>query len=111
MSRRSGPRIAIRSAILTLVIAIVGFIATLILNAFVLDAYDAYGEVTIPGSTSLHLPAGEVTVSFHTAVTGSPSSRFPIPDLKFNVTPPAGVPKPEGTESIGGARAGDKADP
>ena len=28
------------------------------LNTFVLDEYDAYGEVPIPGSTSLHLPAG-----------------------------------------------------
>jgi hypothetical protein len=102
MKRRSGPRIAVTGAILTLVAAVVGFIATMILNAFVLDAYDAYGELAIPGSTSLHLPAGEVTVSFHTAVTGSPSSGFPIPDLKFNVTPPAGVPKPKVTESIGG---------
>jgi hypothetical protein len=101
MKRRSGPRIAVVGAILTLVAAVVGFIATLILNALVLDAYDAYGEAAIPGSTRLHLPAGEVTVSFHTAVTGSPSG-FPIPDLKFNVTPPAGVPKPEVTESIGG---------
>ena len=33
-----------------------GFVATLVLNAFVLDEYDAYGEVPIPGSTSLHLP-------------------------------------------------------
>jgi hypothetical protein len=102
MSRRSGPRFAILSAVLTLVIGGVGLIAMLILNAFVLDNYDAYGEVSIPGSTSLHLPAGEVTVNFHTMVTGSPSSGFPIPDLKFNVTPPAGVPKPEVTESIGG---------
>jgi hypothetical protein len=102
MSRRSGPRIAVLSAILTLVIAGAGLVATLILNAFVLDEYDTYGEVAIPGSTSLHLPAGEVTVSFHTAVTGSPSSGFPIPDLKFNVTPPAGIPKPEVTESISG---------
>ena len=102
MSRRSGPRIAILSAILTLVVAGVGLIASLVLNAFVLDDYDAYGEVSVPGSTSLHLPAGEVTVSFHTMVTGSPSSGFPIPDLKFNVTPPMGVPKPEVTESIGG---------
>jgi hypothetical protein len=85
-----------------LVIGGVGLIAMLILNAFVLDKYDAYGEVTIPGSTSLHLPAGEVTVTFHTMVTGSPSSGFPIPDLKFNVTPPAGVTKPQVTESIGG---------
>ena len=102
MSRRSGPRIAILSAVLTLVIGGVGLIAMLILNAFVLDKYDAYGQVSIPGSTSLHLPAGEVTVNFHTMVTGSPSSGFPIPDLKFNVTPPAGVPKPAVTESIGG---------
>jgi hypothetical protein len=102
MSRRSGPRIAILSAVLTLVVAGVGLIASLVLNAFVLDEYDAYGEVSIPGSTSLHLPAGEVTVSFHTMVTGSPSSGFPIPDLKFNVTPPVGLPKPEVTESIGG---------
>jgi hypothetical protein len=102
MSRRSGPRIAILSAILTLVIAGVGLIASLILNAFVLDDYDAYGEVSIPGSTSLHLPAGEVTVSFHTMVTGSPSSGFPVPDLKFTITPPEGVAKPQVTESIGG---------
>src|SRR5262245_19781408 len=102
MRRRSGPRIAILSAILTLVIAGVGLLATLILNAFVLDDYDAYGEVPIPGTTSLHLPAGEVTVSFRTMVTGSPSSGLPIPDLKFSITPPAGVPKPQVTESVGG---------
>jgi putative oligomerization/nucleic acid binding protein len=102
MRRRSGPRIAILAAILTLVIGGVGLVATLILNAFVLDKYDAYGEVPIPGSTSLHLPAGEATVSFHTMVTGSPSSGFPVPDLQFSMTPPAGVPKPEVTESVGG---------
>jgi hypothetical protein len=102
MSRRSGPRVAILSAILTLVVGGVGLAAMLILNAFVLDDYNAYGEVQIPGSTSLHLPAGEVTVSFHTMVTGSPSSGFPIPDLKFTIIPPAGVAKPQVTESVGG---------
>jgi hypothetical protein len=102
MSRRSGPRIAVLSAILTLVVAGVGLVAALVLNAFIFDDYDAYGEVPIPGSTSLHLPAGEATVSFHTMVTGSPSSGFPIPDLKFNITPPPGVPKPQVTESVGG---------
>ncbi len=102
MRRRTGPRIAIYSAVLTLVAGGVGLIATLILNAFVLDAYDAYGEVPVPGSSSLHLPAGEVTISFHTMVTGSPSSGFPIPDLKFSINPPSGVAKPEVTESVGG---------
>lgn len=102
MSRRSGPRIAVLSAILTLVVAGVGLVAALVLNAFIFDKYDAYGEVSIPGSTSLHLPVGEVTISFHTMVTGSPSSGFPIPDLKFTITPPAGVAKPQVTESISG---------
>jgi hypothetical protein len=102
MSRRSGPRIAVLSAILTLVVAGIGLVAALVLNAFIFDDYDAYGEVPIPGSASLHLPAGEATVSFHTMVTGSPSSGFPIPDLKFNITPSPGVPKPQVTESVGG---------
>jgi hypothetical protein len=79
-----------------------GFVGALILNAFVLDEYDAYGEVTIPGSTSLELPAGEMTVSFHTVTTGTPTSGFPIPDLSFGITPPAGLPEPTVTESIGG---------
>jgi hypothetical protein len=88
-------------ASLTLVVSVVGFVATLILNAFVLDKYDAYGEVPIPGSSSLHLPAGEVTISFHTQVTGSPSSGFPVPQLDFSLVPPAGVPEPQATENIG----------
>jgi hypothetical protein len=102
MRKRVGPRIAIFSAVLALVVGGVGLVAMLMLNAFVLDEYDAYGEVPIPGSSSLHLPAGEVTVSFHTMVTGSPSSGFPIPDLKFSITPPQGIAKPEVTESVGG---------
>ena len=102
MRKRTGPRIAVLLAVLMVIVSGVGLVAALILNAFVLDKYDAYGEVPIPGSASLHLPAGEATVSFHTMVTGSPSSGFPIPDLKFSITPPEGVEKPQVTESIGG---------
>src|SRR5690242_10916430 len=102
MRKRAGPRIAMLSAVVALVVGGVGLIAMLMLNAFVLDEYDAYGEVPVPGSTSLHLPAGEMTVSFHTMVTGSPSSGFPIPDLKFSITPQHGGAKPEVTESVGG---------
>jgi hypothetical protein len=102
MRRRVGPRIAILAAVVALVVGGVGLVAMLILNAFVLDEYDAYGEVPVPGSASLHLPAGEVSVSFHTMVTGSPSSGFPIPDLNFSITPQQGGAKPEVTESIGG---------
>jgi hypothetical protein len=102
MGKRFGPRIAIIVAVLSIVAAGIGLIASLILNAFVLDEYDAYGEVPIPGSTSLHLPAGEVTVSFHTLTTGRPTSGFPIPDLSFSISPPDGVAKPDVTESVGG---------
>ena len=101
MGQRSGSRIILVSAVLTLVVGGAGLIASLILNAFVLDKFDAYGEVPIPGSTSLHLPAGEVTASFHTAVTGSSGGGLPIPDLGLSIDPPEGVPDAQVTESIG----------
>jgi hypothetical protein len=99
---RFAPRIAIVVSILTVVASIVGFVAALVLNAFVLDEYDAYGEVPVPGSTSLALPAGEMTVSFHTVTTGRPTSGFPIPDLSFGITPVDGLSEPTVTENIGG---------
>jgi hypothetical protein len=102
MNRRTGPRIAVISAIFTLVVAGVGLIATLVLNAFVFDEFDAYGEVPVPGNASLKLPAGAVKVSFHTYATGSPNGGFPIPALQFSITPPDGVAEPEVIESIGG---------
>jgi hypothetical protein len=103
MSRqRTAARVLGGVSILTLVVSIVGFIVTLILNAFVLDEYDAYGEVPIPGSSSLHLPAGEVTVSFHTQVVGSPSGGgLPVPELKMRLLPPDGVADPVVTENFG----------
>ena len=48
---RFAPRIAVVGAILTLVVAVIGFVVVMILNAFVFDKYNAYGEVPIPGST------------------------------------------------------------
>lgn len=82
------------SGIVTMIAAGIGFIAVMILNAFVLDEFDAYGEVPIPGSGQVQLPAGEVEVSFHTLVTGSPSSGFPLPPLELSIIPPEGVPDP-----------------
>jgi Short C-terminal domain len=99
---RVATRIAIVVSVATLVVAVVGFVVTLILNFFVLDKYNAYGEVPIPGSGSLHLPAGEVTVSFHTEVIGSPSGGgLPVPQLGMSIDPPAGVSEPKVTESYG----------
>lgn len=100
--KRTAARVLVGVSILTLVVSIVGFIVTLILNAFVLDEYDAYGEVPIPGSSSLHLPAGEVAVSFHTQTIGSASGGgLPVPQLKMRLVPPDGVADPVVTENFG----------
>jgi hypothetical protein len=99
---RTVPRIFILASVVTLVVAVVGFIVTMVLNAFVFDEYDAYGEVPIPGSSSLHLPAGEATISFHTQTIGSPSGGgLPVPNLGLTIIPPAGTPKPEVTQNWG----------
>lgn len=84
-----------------MVVGVVGFVVVLVLSAFVFDEFDAYGEVPIPGSGKLHLPAGEVTISFHTVVTGSSNGNFPVPPLELAIRPPAGVPDPVVTESAG----------
>lgn len=56
----------------------------------------------IPGTGSLHLPAGEVTVSLHTRVISSPSGGgLPVPQLSMTITSPDGVADPAVDESIG----------
>ncbi|WP_083022421.1 SHOCT domain-containing protein [Mycolicibacter minnesotensis] len=89
-------------AAVLMAIGVIGFVVALILNVFVLDRYDAYGEVPIPGVGTVHLPAGEVTVNLHTRVISSPSGGgLPVPPISVAVTPPTGVPEPEFQESIG----------
>jgi hypothetical protein len=66
------------------------------------NAYKAYGEVPIPGNKTLHLPAGQLAIYFHVQTASGGFGRLTIPDLKFNLDPPAGVADPEVTESIGG---------
>jgi Short C-terminal domain len=89
-------------AIWLMVVAVPGFIATLVLNAFFLDDYDAYGEVPVPGSSSLHLPQGEVTISLHTVVIGGPNGGgLPVPPLGITFDPPSGVAQPTVTENVG----------
>ena len=56
MKGRFGPRIALISAILTLVVGVVGLIVALALSAFVFDEFDAYGEVPVPGSGRIRCP-------------------------------------------------------
>jgi Short C-terminal domain len=104
MSSRRVAKVARTTAIVLMVGSIIGFIATLFLGAFVLDKYNAYGEVPIPGTAKLHLPAGQVTVSFHTVTVGSSSGGgLPVPHLVLDIDPPAGVADPKVTEDVGGS--------
>jgi hypothetical protein len=66
------------------------------------DAFKAYGEVPIPGNKTLHLPAGPVGIFFHAETPSGGFGPLSIPDLKFNLDAPTGVPDPDVTESIGG---------
>ncbi|MDT5095125.1 MAG: hypothetical protein QOH60_4488 [Mycobacterium sp.] len=99
---RKGVVIGVTSILL--VVSIIGFVVSLALNAFVFDKYDAYGEVPIPGSGTVTLPAGDVTVSFHTQIIGSTSGGgLPVPsNLEFVIVPPEGVTDPSVSDTVGG---------
>lgn len=101
MKGRLGPKIAAIVAVCTLVVGGGGLIVSLLLDAFVFDDFDAYGEVPVPGSGSLHLPAGEVTINFHTAVTGSSGGGFPVPPLRISMAGHHRLPDPVLTEVMG----------
>ena len=93
---------SLSAAALMMIVSVAGFIATLVLNAFFLDKYNAYGEVPVPGASRLHLPAGEVTISLHTVVIGGPNGGgLPVPPLGVTIKPPDGVAQPVVTENIG----------
>jgi hypothetical protein len=95
-------KISLVAAIVVMIVSVGGFIVALVLNAFFLDNYNAYGEVPVPGSGSMYLPAGEVTISFHTVVIGGPNGGgLPVPPLGVTIGPPDGVAQPAVTENIG----------
>ena len=72
------------------------------LNAFVLDKYDAYGEVPIPGSSSLHLPAGDVDGQLPHPAHRQFERRWPTrPAAWVTIVPPEGVEEPQVTENYG----------
>jgi hypothetical protein len=100
-ARRTPARLLLAFAIIGMVVAVIGFIGSLVLSTF-FDDYNAYGEVPIPGEQSLHLPAGQVNITFHTVlVGGSNGNGLVIPPLGLDFVPPEGVAQPEVTESFG----------
>ncbi|HUO38045.1 MAG TPA: SHOCT domain-containing protein [Mycobacterium sp.] len=101
MNGRRLAKVSLAAAVVLMVVSVGGFIVAQVLSAFVLDKYNAYGEVPVPGTGSVYLPAGEVTVSLHTVVVGSPNAGLPVPPLGITIAPPDGVAQPALNESIG----------
>lgn len=87
MNRGTASSILTKVGILTMVVAGIGFIVSLLLNTFFFDDYDAYGDIPIPSATKVDLPAGDVTVSFHTVlIGGSGSGGVPTPSLSYRIS-------------------------
>jgi hypothetical protein len=95
-------RLAIASVML-IVVSTVGVFFWPDVDASVFDKYAAYGEVPIPGTRTLHLPEGDVQVSFHTEIAGSmEGGGLPIPrGLEVTIAPPSGVTTPKFIHSVG----------
>ncbi|HUB58052.1 MAG TPA: SHOCT domain-containing protein [Mycobacterium sp.] len=97
-------------SIVALVLSIGGFVTSQVrnvpsiptFNSDSVSGYRAYGEVPIPGTQTLHLPAGPVAITFHAETVGIPEAGLPVPDLKLDINPPAGVADPQVAEKIGG---------
>lgn len=80
------------------VVSIGGLIATIVVGVAA-EKYNEYGELPIPGSGVIHLPAGEVTVNFH--IRGYGGRGLTLPPLRMNITPPEGGRDPQVTEDHG----------
>jgi hypothetical protein len=86
---------------------VVGMLAAIAVGGLIVTAalgvtgekYGNYGEVPIPGSGIVRLPAGEVIVSFH--IKDHAGSGMRVPPLTMDITPPTGVSDPLVTEDLG----------
>ncbi|MDG5481288.1 hypothetical protein [Mycolicibacterium gadium] len=95
--------------ILLPVVGVVGAIVFGLLAALS-DDYKAYGEVPIPGSERLHLPEGDVMISFHAIMPDVQNyeKQMPLPqNLELVITAPSGAEQPTVSEDLGSTFAGD----
>lgn len=98
MNPRGASRIVMIVLSIVAVFSVGGLITTAVAGVFG-DRYGAYGEVPIPGSGTIGLPAGEVLASFHIKNYGGRG--LTVPPLRMSITPPEGGADPEVTEDLG----------
>ncbi|WP_135455967.1 SHOCT domain-containing protein [Mycobacterium sp. DL99] len=97
---RSAPRTAIIVSVVALAVGVLGVIVSVMVNAFVIADDDAYGEVPIPGTASLELPAGDVDISYRATTLTVGGKGVHVPPIQLGITPPAGVAYPRITDSM-----------
>ncbi|WP_166905292.1 SHOCT domain-containing protein [Mycobacterium sp. DL440] len=101
MSNGGGaPRTAIIVSVIALAIGVLGIIGSVMVNAFVIADDDAYGEVPIPGSASLELPAGDVDIAYRATTLTVGGKGVMVPPIQLDIIPPSGVAKPLITDSM-----------
>lgn len=79
-------------------VSVGGLVFLSVMSALFGERYDAFGEIPIPGSAVIELPAGTVTVNFHVR-TGRDSTA--VPPLRMSIEPPPGVADPVVTDDLG----------
>jgi hypothetical protein len=92
--RVAGRAVAILVAVFA-ALSVTGLITTIAASAFPVDAPDAYGEVPIPGATTVYLPAGQVSASLRVRSGGQS-----VPPLSLDAVGPGGV-RPEVLDAPG----------
>lgn len=95
-----GARIATALVAALAVLSVGGLFTIAAVNAFVLEKFDAYGEMPIPGASTVYLPAGAVSVNFHVRASGRGTA---VPPLTMDITPPPGGADPEVVDDLGGS--------
>ena len=99
-------RVRAISALLA-ILAAIALIVVWFLSWTLLSHSDKYGRVNIPGETVLHLPAGEVQVSFRTLLaTNGGNGALNLPPLSLGIHPAGGAGEdPAVKEDIGATKS------
>jgi hypothetical protein len=93
MARERSPMRSLIVGIVLLVLCAPAAVASIVL-AFVLTDADAYGQVPIPGSARMHLPAGDVDVTVRTGKSGQNIEDVSVSSLQLSVAGPGESTQP-----------------
>ncbi|MFI5506550.1 hypothetical protein ACIA48_03715 [Mycobacterium sp. NPDC051804] len=100
LHKAGGARNAFDWCVVAFAAAVVGLIASFVMD-FVSLADETYGDVPVPGSTSMRLPAGDVLITLKTDAVGRGVGAVIPENLELVITPPSGIPKPSVTDLLG----------